>query len=202
MKLTRKEWLQAAFTLPLQFGALAELAAQNHSVGAAGAIRRAFALPPLQARPDPSLALPPLGPAPALPDKASFPRIAGTSLDAAATHPRPEGANDLMRKRTRRSWASPAASPQRDPHPRELREARERGPDRDCPRAGHTDCRVVCRERARHQPGTSRPRRERLLAFRRVADRCTRTWPGAASTSRGSRSRTTASWTTTLTARS
>ena len=82
MKLTRKEWLKAACTLPLQFTALAQLTAQGP-----GGNRGAAPTP-----------LPPLGPAPALPDKTSFPRITGTSLDAAATHPRPEGSLDLIRK--------------------------------------------------------------------------------------------------------
>ncbi len=86
MALTRREWLLAAGALPLELGAISALMGQS-SQGVQGGGRGGQA---------PALA--PLGPPPALPDKASFPGIRGTSLDAAATHPRPEGANDLIRK--------------------------------------------------------------------------------------------------------
>jgi selenocysteine lyase/cysteine desulfurase len=72
----------AAGTIPLQLGALAELAAAQGRGGGRGN----------------SEPLPPLGAAPALPDKASFPNIHGTYLNGASTHPRPAGAVDLIRK--------------------------------------------------------------------------------------------------------
>jgi len=41
---------------------------------------------------------PPVGPAPALPDKANFPHLRGVYLNGAATHPRPAGASELIRR--------------------------------------------------------------------------------------------------------
>ena len=81
MPWTRREWMLAAGTIPLQLGAWAELAAQQRNGGR-----------------DNSDVLPPLGAAPSLPDKASFSNIRGTYLNSAATHPRPQGAMDLIRK--------------------------------------------------------------------------------------------------------
>src|ERR1700744_3322906 len=81
MPWTRREWMLAAGSLSLQLGAWAELAAQGRSAGRGN-----------------DAGLPPLGAAPSLPDKASFPNIRGTYLTSAATHPRPQGATDLSRK--------------------------------------------------------------------------------------------------------
>lgn len=81
MTWTRREWVLAAGTIPLQLGAWAELAAQGRGGGR-----------------DTRDGLPTLGPAPSLPDKASFPHIRGTYLNSAATHPRPQGATELIRK--------------------------------------------------------------------------------------------------------
>jgi selenocysteine lyase/cysteine desulfurase len=68
--------------MPLELSALTSLAAQtrNESPNSTGAA-------PLR-----------LGPPPALPDKASFPDLKGTYLNAAATHPRSAGSNEQIKK--------------------------------------------------------------------------------------------------------
>jgi len=80
MTWTRRDWLLAAGSLPLDLTAIGAALGQQPRRG------------------QPAEPLPPLGPPPALPDKASFPKIQGTSLDGASSHPRPEGANELIRK--------------------------------------------------------------------------------------------------------
>jgi selenocysteine lyase/cysteine desulfurase len=78
---TRRKWIAAAGTLPLQF--------QTISAFQGG----------LGARPGgPGPAPVTLGNSPALPDKASFPTLKGTYLNSAATHPRVGGATDLVKK--------------------------------------------------------------------------------------------------------
>ena len=88
MTWTRRDWLiAAAGTVPLGAGALTTLAGQGRPIGGEREGHGGTVEP-----------LPPLGPAPSLPDKASFPNIRGVVLDGAASHPRPEGSNDLIRK--------------------------------------------------------------------------------------------------------
>jgi hypothetical protein len=94
MKLTRREWVLAAGAIPLELTAIGALAGQGTPVG--GGRGRGAAEP-----------LPPLGPPPTLPDKASFPNIRGTSLNAAASHPKPLGAIDLIK----RAMAAEAGEP-------------------------------------------------------------------------------------------
>src|SRR5262245_42540437 len=74
MDLTRRDALVALGAIPLELGALARLAA----------------LPP---SPAPRVSAPA-----GFPDKASFPNVRGTYLNAAATHPRPVGATDLAKQ--------------------------------------------------------------------------------------------------------
>jgi selenocysteine lyase/cysteine desulfurase len=76
----------AVGAIPLELGVLGASVAPAQGGGRGGG--RGGAVEPL----------PPLGPPPALPDKASFPNIRGTSLNAAATHPRPVGAADFVRR--------------------------------------------------------------------------------------------------------
>src|SRR4051794_14936273 len=83
MTWARREWMLAAGSIPLQLGAFAEVAAQERGDG-----RGANA----------GEQLPPLGEAPTLPDKASFAHVTGTYLNSAASHPRPAGAIDLIKK--------------------------------------------------------------------------------------------------------
>src|SRR5215217_8017669 len=89
MTLTRREWVLAAGVLPLELTAIRALAAQG---GGRGSVQ------PLQ----------PLGPPPTLPDKASFPAVRGTSLNAAASHPRPQGAIDLIKRAASAEVGDPA----------------------------------------------------------------------------------------------
>lgn len=91
MTWTRRDWLIAAGAVPLELGALAKLAGQGRPGNPSQGTERTGRA----GRPDP---LPPLGPAPTLPDKASFPKIRGVVLDGAASHPRPAGADKLIRK--------------------------------------------------------------------------------------------------------
>jgi len=85
MTLTRREWVIAAGALPLELAAISALGGQGTPVGGGRGGRAAEPLPPL-------------GPPPTLPDKASFPNIRGTSLNAASSHPRPQGAVDLIKR--------------------------------------------------------------------------------------------------------
>ena len=81
MTWTRRDWLLAAGALPLELSAISSVLGQRG--GGRGAV---------------SELLPPLGPPPTLPDKASFAFIQGTVLDGASSHPRPQGATDLIKK--------------------------------------------------------------------------------------------------------
>ena len=80
--MTRRKWMAAAGTLPLQ---VQVISAFQSGLGGAQAAKPAAA--PVT-----------LGSPPALPDKASFPSLKGTYLNSAATHPRVGGATDLVRK--------------------------------------------------------------------------------------------------------
>ena len=80
--MTRRKWIAAAGTLPLQVQVMS--AFQLGPGGREGA--------------NPGPAPVSLGPPPTLPDKASFPSLKGTYLNSAATHPRVGGATGLVRK--------------------------------------------------------------------------------------------------------
>ncbi len=85
--------MSAAGVLPFQFQALSAL--QGAPADAEGATK------------GPSLVT--LGPPPALPDKASFPNLKGTYLNAASTHPRVGGATELVRKAAAAETGDPGA---------------------------------------------------------------------------------------------
>jgi kynureninase len=81
MMLTRREWMLAVGALPLEMNALG-----------AGPMRLPGRVP------GGSLGSLSAGEPQTLPDKASFPNIRGTSLNAAAQHPRPAGGTALIRR--------------------------------------------------------------------------------------------------------
>jgi len=80
--MTRRKWIYAAGTLPLQLPVMSAFQA-----GLGGREGANPGPPPVS-----------FGPPPALPDKAGFPSLSGTYLNSAATHPRVGGAIDLVRK--------------------------------------------------------------------------------------------------------
>lgn len=79
---TRREWMLAVGAIPLELGALA-------AVGRQGSGDR---------RDDAADDPPAMGPPPTLPDKASFPDLSGTYLNAAARRPRSSGSTDLVKR--------------------------------------------------------------------------------------------------------
>lgn len=96
MTITRRAWLLAAGAMPLELAAIHALGAQVSQGTRAGD------------RLDSAGSPPPIGPAPSLPDKASFAHVRGTSLNAAATHPRPAGATEFIRKSVAAEEADPS----------------------------------------------------------------------------------------------